>query len=570
MISKRKLSALGSFAFSLVVLLCAAVEAPAQSPTRLGNIATRMKVLTADNALIGGFIITGSDPKKVIIRGIGPSLSKPPVNLAGTLDDPTLELHDASSTLASNDNWQDDPAQAAEINGSGIPPSDPRESAIVKTLAPGSYTAILRGKGTSTGIGVVEVYDLSPAANSQLANISSRGFVDTGDNVMIGGIIIVGSGTKRVIVRSAGPSLPVANNLADPTLELYNKDGGLIASNDNWVDSPDKQAIIDSQVAPTNNLEPAVIATLAATAHTAIVRGKGGTTGVATVEVYALADATSTPTPTPALFIVNGGDATPANSSVTKSNLDGTGGTSLGNIGGFLNGPQGLAINAAAGKIYVSNESGDTITQSNLDGSSPVNLTFNGLLKGPYGIALDVPGNKIYIANGGNNTIVRGDLAGNNATSLGNLAGLLNIPQGMTINVSGNKMYVANQNSAIIQANLDGSAPASLNFGGLLAGTIPLDVAVDVAGNRIYVVDFNGFLFSADLNGNNGAKIGNLGGTLMAPRGMGLDVTGGKMYISNSTNNTVTRADLPAGANPVALTITTLNSPAVVGVYRAP
>jgi DNA-binding beta-propeller fold protein YncE len=567
MIFDKRRSVLLRFVFSLLVLLCATLGTQAQTPTRLANIATRMKVLTGDNVLIGGFIVTGTEPKKVIIRGIGPSLSKPPTNLQGALDDPTLELHDANSTLAFNDNWQDDPSQATEINGSGIPPTDPRESAIVKTLAPGPYTVILRGNGTSTGIGVVEVYDLAPAANSQLANISSRGFVDTGDNVMIGGIIIVGSGSKRVIVRSAGPSLPVPNKLADPTLELYNKDGGLIASNDNWVDSPDKQAIIDSQVAPTNDSEPAIIGTLPATNHTAIVRGKNGITGVATVEAYALADAS---TPAPTLFIVNGGDATPANSSVTKSNLDGTGGASLGNIGGFLNAPQGIAINATAGKIYISNEGGDSITQSNLDGSSPVNMTFNGLLKGPYGVALDVSGNKIYIANGGNNTIVRGNLDGGSATSLGNLGGLLNIPQGMAINVSGNKMYVANQNSAVIQANLDGTGATSLNFGGLLAGSIPLDVALNVGGNRMYVVDFNGNLFSADLSGGNATKIGDLGGTLMAPRGMGLDVTGGKMYISNAMNNTVTRADLPDGANPVALTIATLNSPAVVAIYRAP
>jgi DNA-binding beta-propeller fold protein YncE len=398
--------------------------------------------------------------------------------------------------------------------------------------------------------------------------------VQTGDNVLFAGTIVLGQTPQKVIVRAIGPSLSIAGKMANPTLQLLNAQGTELAFNDNWKLRPNgssQQAEIEATaVAPTNDFESAIVFNLPANGanYTAIVRGAGGGTGIAVVEVYALANAA--PTPTPTLFIANGGDATPANSTVTKSNLDGTGGTSLGNIGNFLNTPQGIALNATAGKIYVSNEGGNSITQSNLDGSSPVNMTFNGLLNGPYGIALDVPGNKIYIANGGNNTIVRGNLDGSNATSLGNLGGLLDLPQGMAINVAGDKMYVANQSSAIIRANLDGTAATSLNFGGLLAGTIPLDVALNVAGNRMYVVDFGGNLFSADLTGNNATNIGTLNNTLNSPRGMGLDVTGGKMYVSNSGNNTVTQADLPNGANPVVRTIATLNSPAVVAVYRAP
>jgi DNA-binding beta-propeller fold protein YncE len=241
--------------------------------------------------------------------------------------------------------------------------------------------------------------------------------------------------------------------------------------------------------------------------------------------------------------------------------------------------PQGIAINATAGKIYAGNEGGDTITQSNLDGSGAVNLTLNSLLKGPYGVALDVPGNKMYVANGGGgingNTgfVVRANLDGSSATRLTKLDTFLTnymFPQGIAIDVAGNTMYVAVQNSAIIVADLDGGNPAALDFGGLLAGTIPLDVALNVAGNRMYVVDFNGNLFSADLSGNNATNLGTLNGSLNAPRGMGLDLTGNKMYISNSGNNTVTEADLPNGANPVVRTIATLNAPAVVGVYRAP
>jgi DNA-binding beta-propeller fold protein YncE len=520
-------------------------------------------VETGDNVLIGGIIVTGNQNKKIIVRAIGPSL-----NFADKLADPILELRDGSGALLeTNDNWMDSPNKQAIID-STIPPNNPLESAIVRSVPPGNYTAIERGVNNGVGIGVVEAYDLDTSANSKLANIATRGFVQTGDNVLFAGMIVVGQASQKVIIRALGPSTGVPGALADPTLELRDQNGGLLEANDNWMDSPNKQAIIDSTIPPPNNAESAIVRTLTPANYTAIVRGANNATGIAVVEVYALANAA--PTPAPALFVVNGGDATPANSSVTKSNLDGTGGTSLGNIGGFLNAPQGIAINATAGKIYVSNEGGDSITQSNLDGSSPVNMTFNGLLKGPYGVALDVSGNKIYIANGGNNTIVRGNLDGSNATSLGNLGGLLNIPQGMAINVSGNKMYVANQNSAVIQANLDGTGATSLNFGGLLAGTVPLDVAVNVAGNRMYVVDFNGNLFSADLSGSNATKIGNLGGTLMSPRGMGLDVTGGKMYVSNSANNTVTQADLPDGANPVVRTIATLNSPAVVAVYRAP
>ena len=187
------------------------------------NISTRMQVGTGDNALIGGFIVTGSAPKKVIIRAIGPSLAANGTPLPGRLDDPTLELRDsAGGLILSNDNWMES-AQAQEIIDSGIPPSDDHEAAIVATLAPGSYTAIMRGVNNSTGIGVVEVYDLAQEVSAKLANISTRGFVETGDNVMIGGFI-AGNQAMHVMVRALGPSLTeagVPNALADPTLELH-------------------------------------------------------------------------------------------------------------------------------------------------------------------------------------------------------------------------------------------------------------------------------------------------------------------------------------------------------------
>jgi len=263
---------------------------------QLLNISTRMEVLQGDEVLIGGFIVTGSDPKKVIVRGIGPSL---PVN--GSLADPTLELHQGNTTLATNDNWkindQTGQSQEAEIQATTIPPKNDLESAIVATLNPGSYTAVLAGKNGGTGIGLVEVYDLAQGANSKLANISSRGFVDTGDNVMIGGLIAGGpsGGSTRVLVRALGPSLTnsgVAGALGDPTLELHDGNGTTIASNDNWKTRPDGSSqqteIEGTGIPPSNDLESALVRLLSPGSYTAIVRGVNGTTGVGLVEAYNL------------------------------------------------------------------------------------------------------------------------------------------------------------------------------------------------------------------------------------------------------------------------------------------
>jgi hypothetical protein len=257
---------------------------PVLADSRLLNIATRMRVQSGENVLIAGFIIAGSDSKKVIIRGIGPSLSQ---FFSGTLDDPTLELFQGSTSLASNNDWKE---SQAEIEATGIPPTNDRESAIVRTLPPGSYTAVLNGNGGSTGIGVVEVYDLDQAANSKLANIASRGFVDTDNNVMIGGLIIgpnSGSSTK-VVVRAIGPTLSgfgIAEALQDPTLELVNSNGIVLRTNNNWQDSQ-KSEIEAVHLQPGDNRESAVVEVLAPGNYTAIVRGLGNTTGVGLVEVY--------------------------------------------------------------------------------------------------------------------------------------------------------------------------------------------------------------------------------------------------------------------------------------------
>ena len=252
-------------------------------PTVLANISTRLPVGTGDNVLIAGFIVTGNQNKKVIVRAIGPSLT-----LAGKLADPVLELHDASGALLeTNDNWMDSPNKQAIID-STIPPKDPLESAIVRSVPPGNYTAIERGVNNGTGIGVVEAYDLDTSANSKLANISTRGLVQTGDNVLFAGTIVVGQASQKVIIRALGPSTGVPGAMADPTLELHDVNGALLEANDNWMDSPNKQAIIDSTIPPPNPAESAIVRVLTPANYTAIVRGANNSTGIAVVEVYAL------------------------------------------------------------------------------------------------------------------------------------------------------------------------------------------------------------------------------------------------------------------------------------------
>jgi len=271
----------------------------------LGNISTRAFVQTGDNVVIGGFIVQGAEPKRVVIRAIGPELSQ--YGIPNALANPTLELHDGTGALiASNDNWGTTiiggiitSDQVAAISASGYAPSDLRESAMIVNLPPGSYTAIVRGVNNTTGVALVEVYDLSPAPNSILGNISTRSFVQTGDNVMIGGVIVQGTQPRRVIVRAIGPELTqygVPNPLADPTLELHDSTGALIASNDDWqhtiiggiITSDQVAAIRASGHAPSDPRESAIIATLPPGNYTAIVRGVNNTTGVALVEVYDL------------------------------------------------------------------------------------------------------------------------------------------------------------------------------------------------------------------------------------------------------------------------------------------
>ncbi|HSH40232.1 MAG TPA: hypothetical protein VK993_15770 [Chthoniobacterales bacterium] len=249
------------------------------------NISTRLNVQTGENVMIGGFIITGNAPKKVLVRGLGTSLTQ--AGIVGALADPTLELIGDGRVIASNDNWKE--SQEAEIASSGVAPRSDFESAIVRTFSPGAYTAVVRGRNNGTGVALVELYDLDQAADAKLANISTRGLVQTGENVMIGGFILGGSGLEtNVLVRALGPSLGddgVAGALQDPTLELYDKDGSLVAENDNWK-STQEAAIKATTIPPKRNEEAAILAPLRPGAYTAIVRGKNNTTGVGLVEVY--------------------------------------------------------------------------------------------------------------------------------------------------------------------------------------------------------------------------------------------------------------------------------------------
>ncbi|HEV2803827.1 MAG TPA: PKD domain-containing protein [Chthoniobacterales bacterium] len=257
----------------------------APSAAQLLNISSRLRVETGDNTLIGGFIITGTDPKKVVVRALGPSTQVP-----GFLGDPMLELRDSTGALlVNNDDWSSS-QNAAEIQANNLAPANGSESAILTQLVPGAYTAVVRGKGTGVGTAVVEAYDLDPNNNSKLANLSTRGYVQTGDNVLIAGFITGNRNSNiNVLVRAIGPSLAgiVPTALSDPTLQLFNSNGTSIAFNDNWQDSQ-KTLIEQSGIPPTNLNESAIVAGLVPGAYTAIVRGANTGVGNAVVEVYNL------------------------------------------------------------------------------------------------------------------------------------------------------------------------------------------------------------------------------------------------------------------------------------------
>jgi hypothetical protein len=242
--------------------------------------------------MIGGFIVTGNGSKNVLIRALGPSLKVNGTPIQGRLEDPTLELHDKNGALITfDDNWKD--KQRGDIEATGLAPTDDRESAIAKRLNVGSYTAVMRGKNDSTGIGLIEVYDLDKIPDAQLGNLSTRGFVETGNNVMIGGFIAGPSNRSNttVVVRALGPSLTaqgVPSALQDPVLELHDKNGAVFASNDNWETDPNAAKVAAAGLAPADPRESALYRTIALTEYTAVVRDRDNTTGNALVEVYNL------------------------------------------------------------------------------------------------------------------------------------------------------------------------------------------------------------------------------------------------------------------------------------------
>jgi hypothetical protein len=252
------------------------------------NIATRLQIQSGENVLIAGFIITGppGSTKQVLIRGIGPSLAT--FGVSGTIPDPLLELHQPGGGVVPNDNWQQ-AGNAGQIPN-GFAPSNTLESAIYTSLAPGAYTAILKGAHGETGIGLVEVYDFETSSAAKLANIATRGFVNTGDNVMIGGFIVGGTQPANVLVRAIGPSLTafgVQGALQDTSLELHDQNGTGVISNDDWRSTQEAQ-IIATTIPPSNDRESAILATLVPGNYTAIVRGANNTIGLALIEAYNL------------------------------------------------------------------------------------------------------------------------------------------------------------------------------------------------------------------------------------------------------------------------------------------
>jgi hypothetical protein len=256
------------------------------APSQALNISTRLKAQTGDNVIIAGFILTGDGPRQVLLRAIGPSLEQTDIDDA--LADPVLELRAADGTrLAFNNSWRY--SHEAAIVATGIPPTDDREAAILATLAPGSYTAIVRGRSATSGIAVAEVYDLSEPGSGQLANISTRGLIGSGEEVMIAGFVLAGgSGGSKVIVRGIGPSLAaagIAQPLDDPTLELHDGNGIAIAFNDNWRDAQPTE-IEATGLAPANDRESAIVAMLPPGQYTAVLAGRADGSGIGVVEVY--------------------------------------------------------------------------------------------------------------------------------------------------------------------------------------------------------------------------------------------------------------------------------------------
>ncbi|CAN5482802.1 hypothetical protein BH18VER1_BH18VER1_18140 [soil metagenome] len=267
------------------------LQFPLAGDAQLSNISARSRIAAGDDVGIDGFIVTGPGTKKVVLRGLGPSLANGEEPIAGRLTNPRLELHEGNDqTLQVNDDFAEGP-DAEMIAQAGLTPKDGRESAILAELSPGAYTVVLRGSGTETGVGLVELFDIGGAGEAQIGNLSARAFTSTGDNVLIGGLILSGSNPTPVLFRALGPALEqqgVSNALADPILEVFDADGVKIASNDDWREAPNAAEIEATGLQPVDERESAILITAGGGAYTFIARGKESTEGAALVEAYRL------------------------------------------------------------------------------------------------------------------------------------------------------------------------------------------------------------------------------------------------------------------------------------------
>lgn len=283
----------GDFQFDVVVMDDFLYGEPVAAPARLLNLATRARVLTGDQVSIAGFIIVGSQATSILVRGIGPSLTANGV--PGALQDPVIELYKDGTLLRTNDNWKVDDkggnSQQQDILNTGLPPTDDRESAIWYLPEPGMYTVVLRGKNNTTGVGVAEIYELSQPRFCALGNISGRALVDTGDNALFAGFIsgAGGGAPTTIVVRGIGPSLAAAGvpgALPDPILSVFNNDGAVVATNDDWKTGIQQSEIEATGLAPSNDREAAIVGAFPAGTYSAIVRGKNNSTGVGLVEIF--------------------------------------------------------------------------------------------------------------------------------------------------------------------------------------------------------------------------------------------------------------------------------------------
>ena len=274
--------------FNAVPLHLESTALPAVGPQSL-NLSTRGLVGPDESVLIAGFIVTGNDPKTVVLRALGPSLGN--ADLSGTLADPVITLFDAAGHgLATNDNWAAG-SDANQIAADGLAPGDPAEAALRMTLAPGAYTAVVTGKDTTPGIGLVEVYDVSSVSDSSLANMSTRGRVGTDSDLLIAGFIVGAVDSSTVVVRAIGPSLRsagISDPLNDPSFTVYDQNGSALAANDNWRDDPSALDLEQNRIAPLDDAEAATILHLPVGAYTAVTAGADGGTGVGLIEVYNL------------------------------------------------------------------------------------------------------------------------------------------------------------------------------------------------------------------------------------------------------------------------------------------